>query len=150
MRLPVRTRRPRHQPGVGRQNKRAERGHKHEPGKPEKRGIVMSARVDPNRLYRLRPERTGQDRWEGIPVSRLCSFLFVEIAAGKPQYPVFPTTRWYCPNSDCVVRDVRIDAKYLDGPPPKNPKRMNCPSCGEPLDFKHYLEDVTLEPVSDA
>jgi hypothetical protein len=60
-----------------------------------------------------------------------------------------PDGEWYCEHEDCVVRQVRITAKYLDGPPPERPPAMSCPACGRgPMTFHHYIRHLELVPVT--
>jgi hypothetical protein len=44
---------------------------------------------------------------------------------------------------------VTIVAKYQDGPSPKKPPQMKCPSCGKVMKFHGYLAEVALEPCED-
>lgn len=56
---------------------------------------------------------------------------------------------WYCQNSDCCVREVRITAKWPDGDRPDEPQ-FECPSCAGTLDFHGHLKTTVLYPVKDS
>ena len=76
-------------------------------------------------------------------------FLHVEVdCGGTPPDPRSPTSRWYCGNTHCEVREVTIEAKYIGRTPPNSPPTMRCPACAEELRFGNYVSDMTLLPVS--
>ncbi|HTU19245.1 MAG TPA: hypothetical protein VMG10_14390 [Gemmataceae bacterium] len=104
--------------------------------------------VDPNTLYRLR--QRDRNRFDPISSAELMSMIFVTEKAAKPDNPQLVDAEWYCHNEDCDVREVRVHVKYLDGPAPKQPPPMKCPSCGEPMGFHHYLREVALVPHGKA
>ncbi len=99
-----------------------------------------------DRLYRVRPRKQGLDL---IRAGELAGMLFAEKTVARPPVPALPNGEWYCEHDACVVREVRVACKYLDGPPPASPPRMKCPACGQALTFQHYVDYQALVPVSD-
>src|SRR5262249_32482788 len=111
-----------------------------------RRDHAMTAKAhDRPKLYRLHNRSSsGLDLFRS---SELADALFAKVTCNqRPDHPACPEGQWYCENEDCVVREVCILAKYLDGVPPKCPPRMRCPSCGEPMTFHHYIKHLTLIP----
>jgi hypothetical protein len=97
-------------------------------------------------LYRVR-KSTGQFP-EVITSKELMEGLYPEVPSARPDSAACPTGEWYCHNEDCVVREVRVSAKYLGGRPPSKPPAMNCPACGERMGFHHYLRSLALVPYA--
>ena len=60
----------------------------------------------------------------------------------EPDSENCPTGEWYCQNTWCVVRHVRIDCKLFGEELP----RMRCPACRALLKFQHWLREETLVP----
>jgi len=54
-----------------------------------------------------------------------------------------PFGEWYCPNEECVAREVTVRAKLLD-PADRLPETLRCPACGSQLKFHHWLKSETL------
>jgi hypothetical protein len=73
----------------------------------------------------------------------LTSWLFHHEPSDVPENSCGPRAEWYCPNENCVVREVVVRCKTQDEPLPG----MCCPACGGPLDFHHWLNTVVLKPV---
>ncbi len=60
----------------------------------------------------------------------------------EPDSENCPMGEWYCQNTWCVVRQVRIDCKLFGEELP----RMRCPACRALLKFHHWLRHETLVP----
>jgi hypothetical protein len=97
-------------------------------------------RAEPDQLYRL--QRQGVFDLAGG------DFYAADVNCGEsPRDPRFPTGQWYCDGEGCAVREVTVNAKYLVDDPPSSPPVMRCPTCGEPMRFQNYLDQVLLMPV---
>ena len=73
--------------------------------------------------------------------------LTADIDCARPPDPRSTATRWYCGNSGCEVRDVRVASQYAGGLPAAKPPPMKCPRCGEAMRFESYLAEQLLMPV---
>lgn len=60
-----------------------------------------------------------------------------------PNHAIF--AGYYCENSECVVRNVTIDAKWEDGNRPKETP-FKCPACKTKMRFLHHIKVRTLVP----
>jgi len=102
--------------------------------------------AEPNKTYQVRQPKRPVDTFTA---AELMEFLIVDYTADRPDRPRSPTARFFCHNSDCEVRTVKIAQKsHTKGPP--CPKQMKCPACGEPLRMLGYVRTLTLEPVPEA
>jgi hypothetical protein len=97
--------------------------------------------------YRIKPPRPGFGLMDAV---EFMAAIFAECPSKEPDHPSCHTGEWYCMNQNCVVREVRVLAKYLDGAPPKQPPAMKCPVCSKAMKFHGYLREVELEPCEPA
>lgn len=64
-----------------------------------------------------------------------------DVASAEPGTPHAPKGEWYCDNSECTVREVRVRLKLYGEP---MPEPMACPACAATLKFHHWLTHKTL------
>jgi hypothetical protein len=62
---------------------------------------------------------------------------FCRKPVAKPECEHTPRGEWYCPNEDCVVREVEISVKLFGEP---MPAAMKCPACGIAMKFHNWVE----------
>ena len=89
-------------------------------------------------IYKI-DDRTGIRTYTGRDLDRLRT---VYHPAAEPEDKRLPHGEWYCPNPDCVVREVQVTSKLLDMGDVV--PRMRCPGCGSKLKFHHWLHSETL------
>jgi hypothetical protein len=80
----------------------------------------------------------------GSPAGR----VYTEVPADKPDHPSCYEGEWVCPHAPCPVRAVRVRVKAFFH---RHLPRLRCPLCMRTLDFRHWLNVVTLQEMpSDA
>ena len=78
-------------------------------------------------------------------LSELLDSRDVRTPSAEPQDSRQPFGQWYCPNEDCVVRQVHVACSLLDFGDAV--PEMWCPGCGSSLEFHHWWHVETLLEV---
>jgi hypothetical protein len=103
--------------------------------------------LEASKLYR--PCQPAEVRPRFVTSADFLASLSMDLPCVRPPQPCRPRGEWHCWNPDCGVNEVRIQLTSAD--PIHDPSElpgMHCPACGDPLAFRHYLEEQILEPVA--
>jgi hypothetical protein len=98
----------------------------------------------PGETYALDPAE-GQGEFRFYSMGDLMGVVSVAVRTARPDHPALPTVEVYCPNTDCVVREVTVSMKLYGEP---EPAKFYCPVCRTgPMKFHNYEEERTLFPT---
>jgi hypothetical protein len=98
----------------------------------------------PGETYTLDPAEARHD-FRVYSLGDLMGCVGVDFNAAAPDDPVLPEVVAYCPNSDCVVREVVVAMKLFGEP---QPQKFYCPVCRKgPMKIHGYQQHRSLFPA---
>jgi hypothetical protein len=99
----------------------------------------------PGETYTLDPARE-RDEFCFYCCTDLMGCIGVDFNATAPDHPQLPEVVVYCPNSDCVAREVVVAMKLFGDP---QPQKFYYPVCRKgPMNFHGYRQHRTLFPTA--